>query len=98
MWPFMEALPYVDPPVSWHSDTGTMYVITCCVLCQISELTFSVPFSYFIGYFHGINAKPKDRNNIKIGPAFLACYGLAKPSSDEWLNKDWNGDTTGWEM
>ncbi|KAJ5227930.1 hypothetical protein N7489_008638 [Penicillium chrysogenum] len=65
------------PPVSWHSDTGTIY---------------------FIGYFHGINAKPKDRNNIKIGPAFLACYGLAKPSSDEWLNKDWNGDTTGWEM
>ncbi|KAF3022294.1 hypothetical protein E8E15_008016 [Penicillium rubens] len=49
----MEALPYVDPPVSWHSDTGTIY---------------------FIGYFHGINAKPKDRSNIKIGPAFLVLW------------------------
>lgn len=24
----------------WHSQTGTLYVITCCVLCQISGLTF----------------------------------------------------------
>jgi hypothetical protein len=82
----------------WHRQTGTLYVITCCVLCQISGLTFSVLFSYFIGYIYGINDEPKDRSNIKIGPEALARYGLAKPSSNEWRNKNWNGDTTGWKM
>lgn len=81
--------------LGWHGQTGTLYVITCCVLCQISGLTFL--FSYFIGYFYGID-KPKDLSNIKIGPEALVRYGLAQPSSNEWRNKNWNGDTTGWEM
>ncbi|KAJ9350933.1 hypothetical protein DTO027B9_6678 [Paecilomyces variotii] len=53
---------------------------------------------YFIGYFYGISDKPKDRSNIKIGPEVLVRYGLAKPSSDEWRNENWNRDTTGWKM
>ncbi|GFF41165.1 hypothetical protein IFM61606_04833 [Aspergillus udagawae] len=53
---------------------------------------------YFIGYTYGINDEPKDRSNIKIGPEAVARYGLAKPSSNEWRNKNWNGDTTGWKM
>ncbi|KAL2871064.1 uncharacterized protein BJX67DRAFT_377670 [Aspergillus lucknowensis] len=52
---------------------------------------------YFIGYFYG-NDEPRDRSNIKNGPAVLASYGLVKPSSNEWCNRAWNGDTTGWEM
>lgn len=82
----------------WDSQTGTMYITTFCVLCQISGLTFSVLFSYFIGYVHGIDDEPRDRSNIKIGPEAIACYGLAKPFSNEWLNKNWNGDTTDWKM
>ncbi|KAJ5435623.1 hypothetical protein N7445_006508 [Penicillium cf. griseofulvum] len=106
---FMKALPqaaekgyapYVPSLSSlvWHSKTGTLYVITCCVLRQTSGLTFSVLFSYFIGYFYGINDNLKDRSNIKIGPEALVYFDLAKPSGDEWRNKNWNGDTTGWEM
>lgn len=72
----------------WDSQTGTLYVITCWVLCQISGLTFSVLFSYFIDYFYGISDKPKDRSNIKIGPEVLARYGLAKPSSNKWRNEN----------
>ncbi|KAF7712711.1 Uncharacterized protein PECH_006783 [Penicillium ucsense] len=53
---------------------------------------------YFIGYFYGINDEYEDRSNIKIGLEALARYGLAKPSSNEWRNKNWNGDTTGWKM
>ncbi|KAJ5477260.1 hypothetical protein N7539_007404 [Penicillium diatomitis] len=53
---------------------------------------------YFIGYFYGINDEPKDRRYIKISLEALARYGLAKPSSNEWRNKNWNGDTTGWKM
>ncbi|OOQ83614.1 hypothetical protein PEBR_35717 [Penicillium brasilianum] len=51
----------------------------------------------FIGYFYGKKAERKDLRNIEIGPVFLAMYGLAKPSSDEWGEDDWNGDTTGWK-
>lgn len=83
----------------WHSQTDTMYVIICCVLCQISGLTFSVLFSYFITYFYGMNHnKPTDRSKIEIGPGDLACCGLAKPSSNERPKKTWNGDTTDWKM
>ncbi|KAI9376459.1 hypothetical protein BJX61DRAFT_552049 [Aspergillus egyptiacus] len=53
---------------------------------------------YFIGYFYGIDEEPRERSNIKIGPDTLAVYGLAKPSSDKWRNKNWNGDTTDWKM
>lgn len=83
----------------WHSQTDTLYVIICRVLCQISGLTFSVLFSYFIGYFNGMEHDvPKGRSNVSIGPGHLACYGLVKPSSNEWLKKTWNGDTTDWKM
>ncbi|RHZ65842.1 uncharacterized protein CDV56_108752 [Aspergillus thermomutatus] len=53
---------------------------------------------YFIGYFYGIDDGPKRRSNIEVGPEWLAHYKLAKPSSDKWLKKDWDGNTTGWEM
>lgn len=81
----------------WHSQTGTLYVLTRCVLCRTSGLTSSVLFSYFIGYFYGLDDESKDRGNIKISPKHLACYGLMEPSSNEWCNKNWDGDTTGWK-
>lgn len=72
---------------------------TCCVLRQISGLKFSVLISYFIGYFDGIRNKPIDPSKFKFGLEALAFYDLAKPPSDEWLDREnWNGDTTGWEM
>lgn len=82
----------------WHSQTGTLYVYY--MLCFMSNkwTNISILFSYFIDYFYGINDAPKDPSKIKIGLEALARYGLAKPSSNEWLNKDWNGDTTGWKM
>ncbi|KOS38704.1 hypothetical protein ACN38_g10476 [Penicillium nordicum] len=52
---------------------------------------------YFIGYFYGLDDESKDRGNIKISPKHLACYGLMEPSSNEWCNKNWDGDTTGWK-
>ncbi|KAJ5184510.1 hypothetical protein N7472_009350 [Penicillium cf. griseofulvum] len=62
------------------------------------RVAFMKALPYFIGYFYGINDNLKDRSNIKIGPEALVYFDLAKPSGDEWRNKNWNGDTTGWEM
>jgi hypothetical protein len=54
------------------------------------------PYSYFIG-FRDRNVATSPPEHPPSSAEMMALFGLAKPSSDAWLEDGWNADTSEWK-